>query len=357
MASNRPKRADLLKRPIKMLDLTKERTIGDLVDGFSSTSFQARRLSQCVDIYKKVTQRNGSHTILMGMSGALVAAGLRKTIADLIEMRLVDVIVTTGAIVYQDYYQSRGYKHYKGDPLSDDVLLHSYMIDRIYDTYVDEDKFRETDLHIGKLLESLGGKRYSTREFMAILGKDCEKDKGSILGAAYRQGVPIYCPAIADSSIGIGLATSYKRQREQGKAQEEIFALDTIRDNHEMAQIVHLSRATAAIYLGGGVPKNYINDAVVMADMLYGEQDGHEYAFQITMDRPEWGGLSGSTLGEAQSWGKIDAEATHTMVHVEMSVALPLIAGALMEGRKFKRRNGPVFKWNNDELVMLQYSK
>ncbi len=121
-----------------------------------------------------------------------------------------------------------------------------------------------------------------------------------------------------------------------------------------MAQMMHSSKATGAVYLGGGVPKNYINDAVVMADMMFGDQAGHEYAIQVTMDRPDWGGLSGSTLGEAQSWGKIDAEATHQMVHIELSVALPLIAGALMEGRNWRKRKGARFTWEGDRLVDIQ---
>jgi deoxyhypusine synthase len=290
---------------------------------------------------------------MLGMSGALIAAGLRKIISDMIKMGLIDVIATTGAVVYQDFYQAMGYHHFRGDPNSDDVLLHEYMIDRIYDTYVDEDKFRETDINIGKIMEGLQPRKYSTREFMSQLGERCTHDDDSILGTAYKMGVPVYCPAIADSSIGIGLSTAYKRIRETGKSMEEMFHLDTIRDNFEIAQIVHKSPATGAIYLGGGVPKNYINDAIVMADMLYGDQDGHEYAFQVTMDRPDWGGLSGSTLGEAQSWGKIDAEATHSMVHIELSVALPLIAGAVMEGRNWEKRRGARFEWNGDKLLSL----
>jgi len=353
MEENIPKREDFLKTPIRMIDLSRSVSINELVEGFSNTSFQARKLSQCVGIYGKMLEGDRKRTILLGMSGALVAAGLRKIIADMIRLGLIDVITTTGAVVYQDFYQAMGYRHYKGDPGSDDVLLHSYMIDRIYDTYVDEDKFRETDVNIGKIMEGLEPGKYSTREFMAILGERCQHDEDSILGNAFRGGVPVYCPAIADSSIGIGLATAYKRQRDEGKDMSDLFHLDTIRDNYEIAQIVHMSEATGAIYLGGGVPKNYINDAIVMADMLYGEQDGHEYAFQVTMDRPDWGGLSGSTLGEAQSWGKIDAEATHAMVHVEMSVALPLIFGAVMEGREWKKREGPRFRWDGDKLLSV----
>jgi len=134
---------------------------------------------------------------------------------------------------------------------------------------------------------------------------------------------------------------------------EEIFVIDTIRDNYEMAQIVNLSDDTGAIYLGGGVPKNYINDSIVMADMMFDGEFGHKYAFQVTMDRPEWGGLSGSTLGEAQSWGKIDEKATHAMCHIELSVALPLIAGAVFEGRKWHGRVAPSCRWDGDRLMGL----
>ncbi|MDG6225315.1 MAG: deoxyhypusine synthase family protein [Candidatus Thermoplasmatota archaeon] len=353
MTDDVPTRDDLLMTPIRMLDVSDKVTIGQLMEGFANTSFQARRLSQCLSIYERMLDHEGEFSILMGLSGAMVAAGLRKIVSDLIRSGYVDVVVTTGAIVYQDFYQARGYRHYRGDPNSDDVLLHSYMIDRIYDTYVDEDKFRETDVFIGRIMEEIGGGRYSTREFLSILGSRCINDPDSILGAAHSRGVPVYCPAIADSSIGIGLATAYKRARDEGKPSSDVFLLDTIRDNYEIAQIVHMSSGTGAVYLGGGVPKNYINDAVVMADMLYGEQDGHEYAFQITMDRAEWGGLSGSTLGEAQSWGKILAEATHTMAHVELSVALPLIAGAVMERREGKPRKGRRYTWDGDSLLSI----
>jgi len=354
MSEDRPRRSDLLKTPIQMVELTRGMTIKELADQFSNTSFQARKLAQCVEIYRKMTDTDSSHTVFMGLAGSVIAAGLRKVVTQLIEMGMVDVVVTTGAVVYQDYYQSMGYKHYRGAVESDDVLLHEYMIDRIYDTYVDEEKFRETDISIGNLLESLGGGRYSTREFLRILGERCADDGDSILGAACREDIPIYCPAISDSSIGIGLATSYRRQRDAGVGMDEIFVLDTIRDNYEMAQIMNGSPSTGAVYLGGGVPKNYINDAVVMADMIFGGQDGHEYAIQVTMDRAEWGGLSGSTLGEAKSWGKIDAEATHQMVHVEISVALPIIASAVLEGREFRKRKGPRFVWDSDRLVEIR---
>ncbi len=161
----KPGREELLKTPIRMLDLSRIGSISDLVEGFSHTSFQARNLSTAVEIMRKMTgpEGDGASTVFLGLSGSLIAAGLRKLIADLVRLRLVDVIVTTGAVVYQDFYQAMGYKHYKGSVGVDDVLLHEHMIDRIYDTYVDEEKFRETDLDIGEIMEGIGRGRYSTR--------------------------------------------------------------------------------------------------------------------------------------------------------------------------------------------------
>lgn len=352
---DRPRREDLLKKPIKMLDLSSEMSIGDLVNGFSDTSFQARKIAECVDIYGEMLDRNHGKpmTIFMGLSGSVIAAGLRKVISDMIRLRFVDVLVTTGAVVYQDFYQSMGYGHYRGDPRTDDNMLHSHMIDRIYDTYVDEEKFRECDIKIGRIMEGTGGGRFSTRQFLSILGEHCLHERDSILGNAYKEGVPIYCPAISDLSIGIGLATAFKRGREEGVSVEDMFSVDTVRDNYEMAQIVNRSSSTGAIYLGGGVPKNYINDSIVMADIMFPGEFGHDLAFQITMDREQWGGLSGSTLSEAKSWGKIDEKATHSMVHIELSVGLPLIAGAVFELKGWRRRKGPQFLWNEDRLEAL----
>jgi deoxyhypusine synthase len=294
-------------------------------------------------------------TILMGMSGALIAGGLRTIIADMIKNGYVDVIVTTGAIAYQDLYQALGNSHYIGSPDADDEVLCNYQIDRIYDTYVDERKFRKTDILISKLVKDLDKRSYSTREFFSWLGTKID-DENSILFNASKFGVPIFCPAIADSSIGIGLTVHFHKNGNGRKKLSGIrntgeengvnrFHLDTIQDNYEIAQIISHSKKTAAIYLGGGVPKNYINDSVVMADMIFKNTKGHEYAIQITMDQPGWGGLSGSTLAEAQSWGKIDVEAKKASVNVELTIGLPLIYSYIHNKKRTNQRKRFVFKW------------
>ncbi len=312
------KREDLLREEIEHIDLEMVSSIEELVESLGSTSFQGRALADVARIWEDML--NDDVTVFLGLSGAMIAGGLRKVVADLMKRSMIDVVVSTGAILYQDLYQAAGYKHYKGDVEAPDAELHDNYIDRIYDTYVDEYAFRTLDILIGRKFAEQEG-TMGTRLFMDHLS-DMVEDEDSILCTAKDLDVPVYCPAIADSSIGIGLAVVRSRT---GKGP----TIDTIQDNMEMAKLVNDADGTGAIYIGGGVPKNYINDAVVMADMIYGDVPGHEYAVQLTMDRPEWGGLSGSTLREAQSWGKVDRRAKRSMAFVDMSIGLPLIAGYL----------------------------
>jgi len=355
MPSKKTDRNRLLSKKIKSIDMDKNCSVYELMRSFNGSSFQSRNIYLCSSIYERMLQDPRRPTIMLGMSGALIAGGLRKILADMIKNGYVDVIATTGAIVYQDFYQSLGNSHYIGTVDADDEVLWKNQIDRIYDTYVDEKKFRNTDIFISELVEKLEPRGYSTREFMGWLGQQISDDD-SILYNASRYGVPIFCPAIADSSIGIGLALNFHRNGNSNNGRSRIksrngvgdnghFYLDTIQDNFEIAQIVSASKRTAAIYLGGGVPKNYINDSVVMSDMLFKDTPGHEYAIQITMDQPSWGGLSGSTLKEAQSWGKIGLEAKKATANVELTIGLPLLYGYVHHNGTGKSRKRLKFQW------------
>lgn len=343
--ANKDLKKRILSKPIKQLDLDETKTILDLVEGFRNTSIQARNIGKCYEVYDNMLTDKERPTIILGLSGALVAAGLRKVIRDMIHYGIVDVVVSTGAIMYQDLYQARGFKHYVGSPDMDDKVLRDQMIDRIYDTLVDEEKFEETDRMIAKMIASLKAGNYSSREILAFLGEGIG-DENSILYTAYKNGVPVFAPALNDSSIGIGLTLYYEKHKDSDR-----ITLDPIKDNHEFLHIVLKSKKTGVILVGGGVPKNWINDAVVMANYAYGkEMGGHSYAFQITTANPADGGLSGSTLEEAQSWGKIWKKATKATAYVEASVALPLIVGAVMQKGLWKNRKRLEFIWNNDSL-------
>ncbi len=341
-------RRKLLSVPVAQLDLQKATSIRNLVEAWSRTSIQSRSISECAHVYENMISDKDRPTIFLGLSGALIAGGLRKVIRDLVDAGFVDVIVSTGAIVYQDFYQALGYHHYMGTPKADDAVLHDLYIDRIYDAYVDEVGFVKTDDVVGELAASLPPRKYSTREFMREVGLLATSDPNSIIGTAAKRGVPIFVPAIADSSLGIGLAGLYRAAKKGG---EKLMQLDTIQDNYEIAQIVLKSKKTGTIYIGGGVPKNYINDAAVMLDYT----QGHSYVFQITTDAPHWGGLTGSTLDEAKSWGKVSKKATRATAYVEATIGFPLVAGYVLESEDLvKNRKRLEFVWDGDDLKQIR---
>lgn len=340
----------ILSKEVKSVNLEKTRSVADLVAAFEGMSVQARNIGLCAKVYENALRDPDRPTIFLGLAGPLIAGGLRKTIRDMIEFGIVDVVVSTGAILYQDIYQARGHKHYVGSPDVDDEVLHDLLINRIYDTYVDDEKFADTDEWVSRLADRLEPRTYSTREFLYLLSGELN-DKNSILVTAKKHGVPIFCPAMNDSSIGIGLTEHYRRK---ALKHEKMVMIDAIRDNYELTQIVVKSKKTAGIYVAGGVPKNFINDSVVSGYIFGKNTGGHAYAFQVTTDVPHWGGLSGSTLDEAKSWGKISKRATKAMAFVEPTVSLPLIVGYVLQRGCWKGRKRLHFSWAGDTLEKLE---
>lgn len=344
-------RKEILSTPIQQIDLSQVKTVADLVEAYKGASIQARNLGRCATVYENMLLDPARPTVILGLSGALIAAGLRLVIRDMVRHGLVDCIVSTGAVLYQDFYQAMGHQHYRGDPTVDNVKLHEHFIDRIYDTYVDEEKFREVDAYIARITEQMEPRDYSTREFLRFMGEVAHKkgDRG-ILATCYEHNVPCFVPALNDSSIGIGLTQYYEAHRNKPH-----FYLDPIRDNYELTQIKGKSKKTGVIYVGGGTPKNYINDVEVIAEVLGYDVAGHEYAFQITTDAPHWGGLSGSTLEEAQSWGKIHKEATKATVYGEASLVLPLLVGHALQRGLWKGRPRLQMVWEKEVLREIKW--
>ena len=341
----------ILSLSVKHVNVEHSSRVSDLVENFKDSSIQARNIYKCANIFKKMLQDKSQATIYLGLAGPLIAAGLRDIIRNMIELKMVDVVVSTGAIIYQDIYQARGFKHYIGNPDADDRILDKLYIDRIYDTYVDDEKFWDTDNWIGRVADTIKPGNYSSREFIEILGSKLS-DENSIVRTAYKHGVPIFVPALNDSSIGIGFTGHYHRCKKNNKPGAHI---DSIQDNYEITQTIVNSRKTAAIYIAGGVPKNYINDAVVMVYIFNKDTGGHSYAFQLTTDVPHWGGLSGSTLKEATSWGKINNDASYAMAFVEPSVSLPLIYSYALQKKFYRSRIRKKFIWQKDILKAIRY--
>lgn len=351
-AEARSRKRQILTSPVRAASITPDLTVADLVDQMAGMSIQARAVGECAKVLERMLTDPDRPTVLLGLAGPMIAAGLRNVIRDLITSGAVDVVVSTGAVLYQDIYQARGYRHYQGTPAADDVKLRDLYIDRIYDTYVDEEKFWETDLWCGKVADELPSGVTSSRAYLAELGRRLE-DPESIVGQCARLGVPVFAPAINDSSIGIGLTEHHHRCVQEGRVP---LSIDSIRDNYELTQVVVKSSKTAAIYVAGGVPKNYINDSIVMS-YIFGLERGHDYAVQVTTASPLDGGLSGSTLGEAQSWGKIRKDANFAMAFVEPSVSLPLLA-AYVAGRGLAKGRGRMrCAWEGEMLKSLAFDK
>lgn len=344
------KKRELLCDSIHQVDLEKVGNVSDLLDQYADASIQARNLGMAAQVFGRMLTDEERPTILLGLAGPLIAAGLRKVIRDLIHFNLVDVVVSTGAILYQDYYAAKGGIHSVGSPEADDARLRDLLIDRIYDTYVDEEKFQEFDTSIARFADTLKPRNYSSREFLWRLGETID-DENSILVTARKKGVPVFCPAINDSSIGIGLTEHYYVAKKTGRPK---IAIDSIRDNYELTQIVVKSKRTSAVYVAGGVPKNYINDSVVMGYIFGCDTGGHKYALQLTTDVPHWGGLSGSTLSEARSWGKVNKKANFAMAFVEPSVSLPLLTAYALQKKLYRNRPRLKFAWKGDVLEKLE---
>jgi deoxyhypusine synthase len=327
-----------LQTPVEPFAVEPGLTADTILSRMERISFQGRNLAIARRIWQKML--DDDVTIFLGMAGALSAGGLRLIVAHLITDRYVDCLVSTGANLYHDLHETRGKRHYLGSAQADDAMLAEEGIDRVYDTFASEEEFIDNDNWIAEFAASLEPRPYTTREFLYLLGGHLWTTTGrdGILTSAYRASVPIFCPAIADSSIGMGL--SQARQKVPGTGY-----IDIIGDVVESANVIIRRPRTASVVLGGGTPKNFINQASVQAEFFNDEVAGHRYAVQIVTDVPHFGGASGSSLEEAQSWGKLATDSDRVSVQADATIALPLLAGALadVDPDVLARRRKPIF--------------
>ena len=342
--------SDLRRTPVVPFPITDRATASELMERMAGTSFQARNVAEAARIWGRMLA-DPDATIFLGVAGALVPAGMRPVLAYLIEHRMVDCVVSTGANLFHDLYESLGAPHWQHPPETDDVALGRLRFNRFYDVLAPETDFTASEDFVVRFIRTLDTDRpYTTREFFAVLGQallPAAKHEG-ILTAAARHGVPIYSAAIGDSMYGLALANARRRW---GHAVQ----FDIIADVLETTHMVTNAKKSAVIYLGGGTPKNFIQQAAAAAYVLGREVPGHSYGVQITMDQPQWGGLSGCTFEEAQSWRKIAPEADFVTVNVEVTVALPLIVSALAESHRdvIAGRKPPQFSFEGNQNPAL----
>ncbi len=330
-----PGKKDFLKDVIQHIDIKKNNVI-PLVDAFEHMAFSSRDLNRAAKIYDTMLGDKDC-TVILTLAGSIFSAGLKKVVYDLVNNNMVDAIVSTGAVmVDQDFFEALGYKHYIGTPFSDDNLLRDLHIDRIYDTYIDEDELRVCDETCAKIFNSLDPRPYSSRELLWEFGKYLENNGGpkvddSVIWACYKKNVPIFVPAFSDCSAGFGFIIH------QTQNPDRHASIDSAKDFLELTKIKLASKETGIFMIGGGVPKNFTQDIVVAADILKEDAPMHKYAVQITVADVRDGALSSSTLKEASSWGKVSTS-SEQMVYSEATIAMPLVAGYAYHKGSWKER-------------------
>ena len=324
----------LLNSQVEHIDI-KSFDARKIIDGMGKMSFTSRDTARAAGIYNEMLADKDC-SIFLTIAGSTSAGGCMDLYAELVRNNMVDAVVATGAsIIDMDFFEALGFKHYQGSQFQDDTELRNNYIDRIYDTYIDEEELQACDKAICNIANTLEPRSYTSREFIKELGKYLKtngKKKDSLIETAYDNNVPIFCPAFTDSSAGFGLVMH------QEQNPDKHMTIDSVREFRELTEIKLQSKQSGLLMVGGGVPKNFIQDTVVCAELLGKKVDMHKYAIQITVADTRDGACSSSTLKEASSWGKVDVT-KEQMVFAEATSVLPLIASDAYHRANWKNRD------------------
>jgi len=324
---------ELLREEVKHIDITTFDST-PIINAMRDMSFSSRDTAVAADIFMRML-KNENCTIVLTLAGSTSAGGCMKLYADMIKYNMIDAIVATGAsIVDMDFFEALGFKHYKRTSNVDDKVLRDLFIDRIYDTYIDESELQVCDTTIYDIAQQLNPQPYSSREFIKAMGKYLTTNstkKESLTQLAYENNVPIFCPAFSDSSAGFGLV------KHQWENPEKHVSIDSVKDFLELTKIKMQAKETGLLMIGGGVPKNFVQDTVICSEILGVEAPMHKYAVQITVADSRDGACSSSTLQEAASWGKVDT-VFEQMVYAEATTVIPLIVSYAYHSGVWKNR-------------------
>ncbi len=327
------KKKDLLNKPVQHIDITAFDAT-PIIAAMGGMSFTARDLAAAAQIYDRMLA-DKKCAVILTLAGSTSAAGCMQIYMEMVKNNMVDVIVATGAaIVDMDFFEALGFRHYQGNTHVDDRRLRKLYIDRIYDTYIDEEELQICDRTVKEIADRLPPRAYSSREFIQEMGRYLTthaRKKNSLVQAAYENGVPIFCPAFSDSSAGFGLVLH------QAQHPRQHVSIDSVKDFRELTLIKIKARSTGLLIIGGGVPKNFAQDTVICAELLGKNVPMHKYAVQITVADVRDGACSSSTLREASSWGKVDT-VFEQMVYAEATSVLPLLASYAYHRGAWKKR-------------------
>lgn len=325
---------ELLKETIEHIDI-KSFDATPIIDSMRKMSFTSRDTAAAADILQRMIN-DRECSIWLTLAGSTSAGGCMQVYVDMIKNNMIDAVVATGAsIVDMDFFEALGYKHYRGTPHVDDKTLRANYIDRIYDTFIDEEELQACDETTKMIADELEPRPYSSREFIREMGRYLtkhSKKKDSLVQTAFEHNVPIFCPAFSDSSAGFGLV------KHQWENPEKHMSIDSVKDFLELTKIKMAAGTSGLFMIGGGVPKNFAQDTVVCAEILGQDVPMHKYAVQITVADVRDGACSSSTLKEASSWGKVDT-VFEQMVYAEATSVVPLIMSYVYHKGDWKNRD------------------
>jgi deoxyhypusine synthase len=330
-------KAELLTRIVEHVDIAAY-DARPVIEAMRKMSFSSRDTARAAEILN-LALADDTCSVWLTLAGSTSAGGCMHVWRDMLKYGMADAVVATGAaIIDMDFFEALGFRHYQADSAVDDRDLRALYIDRIYDTYIDEEELQACDHAIKEVADSLEPRPYSSREFIHELGRWLASGKarkpGSLIETAFHEGAPIFCPAFTDSSAGFGLV---KHQVERIKAGQPYLSIDAVADFRELTDVKIAAGTTGLFMVGGGVPKNFAQDTVVCAEILGLEADMHKYAVQITVADVRDGACSSSTLKEACSWGKVDVT-WEQMVFAEATTVAPLIVSDAYHRGAWKNR-------------------
>ncbi|HEY3028271.1 MAG TPA: deoxyhypusine synthase family protein [Pyrinomonadaceae bacterium] len=349
VTQRKPKPTKYLTMPTRPVQVDRDRSVAGLLEKMEGTGFGGRQLAEAHRIWLDMLGDNT--TIMVAGSGALIPAGMRRLLAYVIKNRFVDVLVLSGSLLFHDLHETLGRHHFQAHPSMTDAELESAQINRMWDLLASDEEYREADEWVGGFASQLDQTRpYSTREFLHLLGRELAEiaAEDGVLTSAYKARVPIFCPAIADSGIAVGIAGSRFEKKNN-------FQFDIVQDVLDMTQIAAHARVSGVINLGGGITKSFIHQTEAAVNIFKGQMHGHKYVIQISTDAPHPGGRSSAVaFDESLVYGKLARGAQTAYVNCDATIALPILVTSLSQtaAKYMKGRKRPNFIFAGKELMI-----
>ncbi len=347
VTQRKPKASKYLVTPTRPVQVDRDRSVAGLLEKMEGAGFGARQLAESHRIWLDMLGDNT--TIMVAGSGALIPAGMRRLLAYIIKNRFVDVLVLSGSVLFHDLHETLGRYHFQAHPGMTDAELESAQINRMWDLLASDEEYHEANEWVGGFTNQLDQSRsYSTREFLHLLGRELAEiaSEDGVLTSAYKARVPIFCPAISNSGIAVGIAAARFEKKNN-------FQFDVIQDVLDMANISARARVTGVINFGGGTSRSFLQQADVASTILKEHHHGHKYAIQITTDAPHPGGRSNAvSFDEGLVYGKLARGAHTAYVNCDATIALPILVTALSQtaAKYMKGRKRPNFMFAGKDL-------